>query len=230
MERHDDTSLALTPSDGRRRRCVMAPALAYGRHRGPGRDRARVAAVAIALYRDRSGGWRIPLTLRPDTIRHHAGQVGLPGGGIESGETPEQAAIREFEEELGVRPAVVRWLGELTTQSVYASDHRVHPVVFQMEPPERAWCPEPAEVARVIELPWGSLSDPAARFDTTCSRQLRRDGRVVGEVSFRTPAFRCEPRPIWGATAIILDELTERLRLAPCLHQHPAASELTARG
>lgn len=200
-------------------RLSMAPALAYGRHRGPCRRRSRIAAVAIMLYRNAEGEWIIPLTLRPDAISHHAGQVALPGGQLEQRETPEQAAIREFEEELGVRPVIRQCCGELSTQFVYASDNRVHPLVFLIDPPTTPWSPDPVEVAEVIELPLLSLSDPDSRIDTIRHRTLWRDGRPVGELAFRAPTFRCQPRPIWGATAIILDELRRRLQLAPALHR-----------
>ncbi|MEE2938046.1 MAG: NUDIX domain-containing protein, partial [Planctomycetota bacterium] len=65
----------------------------------------------------------IPLTLRPKSLQHHAGQVCLPGGRLEGDENPSQAALREFEEELGVRPQVTCHCGELSALYVYASNN-----------------------------------------------------------------------------------------------------------
>ena len=115
----------------------LAPELAYGRHRGPIRTGAKQAAVMIGLYgcptkkltTDDARRWRFPLTLRPTTMVHHAGQISLPGGRMEPGEDIFQTALREYHEELGVEPVVRRWLGRLSTQFVYASDHVVTPVV-----------------------------------------------------------------------------------------------------
>ncbi len=202
----------------------MAPALAYGRHRGPARRGSRIAAVAVTLYQDAGGQWMLPLTLRPDAITHHAGQISLPGGRLEPGETNEEAAVREFEEELGIRPSIRQRCGELSTQFVHASDHRVHPVVLVIEPPRTPWQPDPAEVDEVIELPLATLLNPGARFETVQRKPLVRDGRTVDELTFRTPAFQIHPRPIWGATAVILDELLRRLQLAPPLHNLQAES------
>ena len=95
----------------RRRRLVRAIAatkrvagLSYGRHRGPARVASRLAAVAVMLYQEPNGEWTIPLTLRPASLQHHGGQVCLPGGRVEPDEEVYAAAVREFEEELGIPP------------------------------------------------------------------------------------------------------------------------------
>lgn len=87
----------------------------------------RPAAVALALAQEGEGarlagiaapeGWSrqaaVLLTRRPHTLRNHAGQWALPGGRIDAGETPEQAALRELEEELGLRLPAAHVLGRL---------------------------------------------------------------------------------------------------------------------
>src|SRR5215510_12971597 len=80
---------------------TMESELAYGRHLGPPRLDARPAAV-VALLHLIDDRWHMPLMVRPETLAHHAGQSSLPGGMVEPGETSEEAAIRELEEELGI--------------------------------------------------------------------------------------------------------------------------------
>lgn len=197
---------------GTRRGVEMAPTLAYGRHRGPAACGARVAAVAVALYQDAQGEWMIPLTLRPTNLKHHGGQVCLPGGRVEPGEQIREAAIREFEEELGLAAEVTADCGELSTQYVYASDNLVHPVVFMIRPPNKPWCPNPLEVAEVIPIPLSVLCDPVRRVALTRSRRVRRGQRVVGNLTLRSTAIRFRGHDIWGATALILEELAQILQ------------------
>jgi 8-oxo-dGTP pyrophosphatase MutT (NUDIX family) len=194
-----------------RRGMEMVPTLAYGRHRGPAAPGARVAAVAVALYQDVQGHWMIPLTLRPTRLKHHGGQVCLPGGRVEPGEQILEAAVREYEEELGLVAEISADCGELSTQYVYASNNLVHPVVFMIDRPSKPWRPDPIEVAEVIQVPLSVLSDPRQRVSVTRSRSVRRGGQVVGNLSFRTTAVRYRGHDIWGATALILEELAQIL-------------------
>lgn len=194
-----------------RRGLEMVPTLAYGRHRGPVTPDARVAAVAVALYQDLQGQWMIPLTLRPTCLKHHGGQVCLPGGRVERGEQIREAAVREYEEELGLAAEITADCGELSTQYVYASNNLVHPVVFMIQRPSKPWCPDPTEVAEVIQVPLSVLTDPQLRVSLTRSRSVRRDGQVVGNLRFRTAAVRYRGHDIWGATALILEELAQIL-------------------
>ena len=75
------------------------------------------------------GAWHLPLTLRGSTLRHHTGQVSLPGGRVDEGETFETAALRETFEEVGVDPGAVDVLGRLTPLHIPVSGHLLHPVV-----------------------------------------------------------------------------------------------------
>src|SRR5690606_6087658 len=142
---------------------AMLPGLAYGRHRGPARRGCRQAAVAISLYQDIHHQWVIPLTRRAMTLKHHGGQICLPGGRVEAGESADVAALREFEEELGIRPQVQRCCGGLRPQYVYVSDNAVQPRVYIIDRPQSPWMPDPVEVEDVILLPLEELLRPSRR-------------------------------------------------------------------
>ena len=217
----------------------MTPELAYGRHRGPARLRSRQAAVAVVLIRDPAGEWLIPLTRRPTALRHHGGQICFPGGRIEAGETPQQAALREFEEELGVRPDIVATCGQLPNQYVYASDNEVTPVVFVARPPGQMWSPDPAEVDEVLELPLSAIvrdrkirridqsgliwktkrptpePSTAAAGDGSAKKTSIARSDTIASLDFKAPAFLHQNWQIWGATAVILDQLAQCLRSEP---------------
>ena len=170
-------------------RSAMAPQLAYGRHRGPVIGEVRRAAVLIALYFDPVQGWVAPLTLRPDDLEHHPGQISFPGGRVELNESEEEAARREFAEELGLVPRQAVIVGELSPIFVYASHHLVSPFVAVMPKPSLAWAPDPREVAEVIEFPLASLHQPSSK------------GRI------RRVAKWNQPRPM---TSDVSEEVTEQ--------------------
>jgi 8-oxo-dGTP pyrophosphatase MutT (NUDIX family) len=184
--------------DGRR----FAPELSYGRHFGPASFTARPAAVIMLLVR-RNGRWHIPLTERPNTLLHHGGQISLPGGTVEPGESSADAALRELAEELGVC-SPCEMIGQLPGVYVYASDFLVTPWLAAT-PHIASWNPRASEVERILELPLDVLLDPQAVGAMMIDR---------GPISFRAPCFRFADDSIWGATAIILAELAGLLRTA----------------
>jgi len=192
-------------------RSTARMSLAYGRHRGPAPLGTRRAAVVVALYQDTLGRWTIPLTLRPQSLQHHGGQISLPGGRIERGEDAYAAALREFHEELGLEPNVILRCGWLSTQYVYASANWVQPVVTIVQSPDQPWEPDPTEVEKVIELPLDVLMDDQYRDSPDRKIAVKKDGTQVGSLTMETPGLRFENHHIWGATALILDQLAQIL-------------------
>ncbi|QDT09217.1 NUDIX hydrolase [Planctomycetes bacterium K23_9] len=210
----DYLSRRIASSVGHLKKSSFSPALAYGRHRGPADALAqgslRHAAVLIAMnYVD--GQWVLPLTLRPMTLSHHGGQICLPGGRIELDETPLDAALREYEEELGIAATVDNICGELRQQYVFGSDNRVHPMVITAQMPDSDWMPDPVEVDEVVSLPLRTLLQPDSHTVVPKSRPVRQDGNIVGELAFSAPAIQLDNHVIWGATAMILGDLAHLL-------------------
>jgi len=195
---HLAADLAL-PAEPRWRR-HLAPELSYNRHAGPPRDDARLAAVAIVLCWD-GAQWALPLTVRNATLSHHGGQVSLPGGLIDAGESPRDAAARELDEELGQRPAL-QWLGELDPLFVFASNAVVTPCVAAVGG-WPAWRPHPAEVDRVLKLELRELLEAGPAPPLVIER---------GPLRFSAPQLYVEGQSAWGATAVLLTELRGRLR------------------
>jgi 8-oxo-dGTP pyrophosphatase MutT (NUDIX family) len=142
----------------------------------------------------------IALTVRGSGLRNHTGQVSLPGGRVEEGETFEAAALREATEEIGIDPGAVELLGRLTPLHIPASGFLLHPIVgyTSMRPAfQRAeW-----EVARIIEAPVTRLSEPALT-----RREIRT--RVVNgqSIDVDVPYFDIDGEKVWGATAMVLSE------------------------
>ena len=138
----------------------------------------------------------IVLTVRAGTLGRHGGQVSLPGGVVEPGETFEQAAFREAHEEVGLPAADAHLIGLLTPLDIPISGFRLHPVVATIarRPALRA---ADGEVARILEIPVEALCDRKS----LASSERERDGhRVV------VPAFHVGGHEIWGATAMVLAE------------------------
>jgi 8-oxo-dGTP pyrophosphatase MutT (NUDIX family) len=185
-----------SPLPGRAAQQTMEAELAFGRHFGPIRPDARLAAVVALLHR-RAGQWQLPLLLRPESLAYHGGQISLPGGMLEPDETSEDAALRELEEELGVvRPSAVL-LGKLSPLYVFGSNFLITPWIAATRS-ELQIVPCIAEVENILEVPLAHLLDPATRGQHIQQR---------GGVRFSAPHFAWQVHFIWGATAMILAEL-----------------------
>lgn len=158
-------------------------------------------AAALVLIYPEAGLPHVPLTVRGGGLRHHKGQVSLPGGAVDAGESIEQAALREAAEEVGVDPAGVNTLGRLTPLHIPVSGFLLHPVVG-VAARRPSFRPHAGEVARLLEVPVETLRHPAVVRRET--RQLRRGGRLV---DVDVPYFDVEGEKVWGATAMVLAEL-----------------------
>ena len=156
--------------------------------------RLRHAAGLLLLFPiDRRA--HVVLTLRSDRVRH-GGQVSMPGGGVEPGETLEEAALREAHEEVGLATDRVELIGPLSPIDIPVSGFRLHPIVAAaVERP--ALHPADAEVARILEV------DVAALFDASAIawRAMTRDGTTR-----QVPCLAAAGVEIWGATAMVLAE------------------------
>ena len=162
-------------------------------------------AAPSALNAENAESAHIVFTVRSDTLERHGGQVSLPGGVVDPGETFEQAALREAREEVALTNDAIRVLGELTPLDIPVSGFRLHPVVAAT-PVHPALMPADGEVARILEIDIDELLRPATMVKT----KRERDGYSVV-----APAFRVAGVEIWGATAMVLAEFLALLGWAP---------------
>ncbi len=156
---------------------------------------ARVAAALLLLYPTPTGP-ALALTVRSSGLARHAGQVSLPGGAVDPGETLAQTALREASEEIGLDPAAVRLLGELTPVHVLVSGFTLHPLVGVAD--ERpAFRASPAEVDQILEVSLHDLRDAS---------RIRQGTRLREGVAVEYPYFDLLGHQVWGATAMVLGE------------------------
>ena len=160
----------------------------------------RDAAVLVPLI-ERKSGIKVVLTKRSSRLKHHPGQIALPGGKVDATDADAiAAALREAHEEVALDPAMVEVLGQLAPHET-VTNFVVTPVVGRITGDFRAR-PEVGEVAEVFEVPLAHISDPA-RYSIE-SRMWQRRRRYYYTVPYG-------PYYIWGATARILRGLAERL-------------------
>ena len=156
--------------------------------------------AALLLVYPHDETLHVALTVRGSELRNHTGQVSLPGGRVDEGETFEAAALREASEEIGIDPNTIELLGRLTPIHIPVSGFVLHPIVG-FTPMRPAFQRAEWEVARIIEAPVSLLADPAV-----AKREIRT--RVVagqsGDVD--VPYFDIDGEKVWGATAMVLAE------------------------
>ena len=152
-------------------------------------------SAVLILFADGPGGPDLLFIQRSQELRLHAGQPAFPGGSIDAGEGPVEAALREAAEEVGVDPDGVEVVGTLPELYIPRTGFRVVPVLGWWRQPSAVAPVDAGEVAAVERVGVAELADPAVRLMVRVP-----DGRT-------TPAFRVRGMLIWGFTAGLVDRL-----------------------
>lgn len=156
--------------------------------------KTRFASVLLALVPGQAGSWEVILMERTPYDGVHGGQVSLPGGEVESSDDSRlHTALREFEEEMGAQVHDSNVVGELTRLYIPPSGFEVEAFVAILDS-EPIWRVDPTEVHAVLHLPVDPLPS------------LQRHLVEISGARVSVPAYACEGRTVWGATAILLTE------------------------
>ncbi|NEU67311.1 NUDIX hydrolase [Spirosoma agri] len=160
-------------------------------------ERTRRSAVLICFYPYQDSIY-LPLILRPQYDGVHAGQMAFPGGRMERfDENLTRTALREAQEEVGIRVTDVKVLGLLTELFIPPSNFYVQPVVGML-PYRPDYYPDPHEVEAVVEVDLETLLDETIVGDS----QIEVRGVVVD-----APFYQIQGHRVWGATAMMISEL-----------------------
>ena len=172
----------------------------YGDDGTEGREAASTAAavlIPVVLHEELT----VLFTQRTAHLKSHAGQVSFPGGRAEPGDaSAEYTALREAEEEIGLRRERVEVLGRLPDYRT-RTGFRVTPVIGIVVPPLQL-APDPREVESVFEVPLDFLLDERNRERRTREFQGLQVGYYV---------YEYQGHVIWGATAGMLVNLHKML-------------------
>ncbi len=173
---------------------------------GDFRRGARKAAVVFVLFRV-NGRWMVPFVRRRADLRDHPGQVALPGGGVQQGESAWAAAQREVEEEIGVPVGRLVPLGAGDPIYAAVSNFSVVPFVAYLPDPVPAFVHDERELEGVLEIPLDRLLDDSAWLQS------------VDPWRFRYLAH--EESVVWGLTERIFAGLAPKLTAALAEGQTP---------
>jgi len=163
----------------------------------------RQAAVLVPLYVDAGELWTI-LTQRTRKLPHHKGQIAFPGGSLERGEEPWDGAVRETEEEIGIESRKVLRLGDLDELET-PSGFRIVPCVGAVPFPVETR-PNEDEIDDIFAVPLSAFANPTMVED----QLVRLDGE---ERLLRV--YHVGSRRVWGLTALVVQNLLQRLGLEP---------------
>ena len=160
-----------------------------------------IPAAVLVLIIIRNDGLQVLLTKRNENLKHHAGQISFPGGRVDdSDRNVQHTALRETEEEVGLKPALIKIIGELD-QYIVGTGYLVSPIIGVIEPPFELVKQED-EVAEIFEAPLDFLISP---------ENFKHYSRNFNGKTHYHFAITWENHFIWGATAGMLRNLSHRL-------------------
>ena len=159
------------------------------------------AAVLILLYLADNEIYFF-LTKRTDELKHHKGQISLPGGTQEGNEKLIDTALRETQEEIGINKTSISIIGTITPLFVPVTGFMIYPFIGyslnKLDPK-----PDPVEVATIFSVNISDLLNKENR--TTEQRNIR--GYDV-----QVPYFKLNDYQVWGATSMILSEFRDLIK------------------
>jgi 8-oxo-dGTP pyrophosphatase MutT (NUDIX family) len=168
--------------------------------------RLKHSSVLLLLFIDNKKPCCV-LIKRPVHMKHHAGQIALPGGRIEKGETALQTALRETREEIGIRSDKIEILGTLSDFYIEVSRFQIHPFVGWLKQ-KPSFILNPCEVEKTVIFPIAKLQENIEQIELKT---------VTGKLT--VPCINFENEIIWGATAMILAEFRDVLENSEFIFQ-----------
>lgn len=181
------------PIETRLRNAFLPAEITDGSHKIT-RETQRVAAVLLPFVK-RESGWHLIYTQRPETMPNHPGQISFPGGKAEMGESVLQAALRETQEEIGLRSEAIEVIGRLPSFDA-AGHFRVTPFAGIIRP-EANLTIDPHEVEEAFEVPLSFLMNP----ENHIARSVQFEERAVTVYYMPYTGADGVERNIWGMTA-----------------------------
>ncbi len=168
-------------------------------------SKAKKAATNLILYFEQE--WKFILIQRAShPLDKHKGQISFPGGSIDGNESSEQAAIRETQEEIGVQKEEMEIIGKLSDLFIPVSNFIVAPYVSLGNIDFDSLIKEEAEVAEILSI---SLSDFLNDAHIKRKEMKMANGFILKDI----PVYEINGHDIWGATAMMLSEFREIVKL-----------------
>lgn len=166
-------------------------------------DNHRKGAVLLLLY-FKDNSWHFPLIQRQPYDGVHSNQMSFPGGKIEAfDQTAYHAALREANEEVGVRISSIDLIEKLSPLYIPPSNFLVHPFLSFYDGMPR-FIKDEIEVDEIVEVPVSELLNPENERQTLVN--------VQGGIKLKTPYYHLQEKVVWGATAAILAEFKDILK------------------
>jgi 8-oxo-dGTP pyrophosphatase MutT (NUDIX family) len=169
-----------------------------------GQPITRRSAVLVALFEE-AGETHLVLTRRSFSMREHRGEIALPGGRSDAGETPTETALREAREEVGIDESAVRVVGWLSPIVTLALGSAIWPVIGFLNG-RPVMVTDPGEVDRAFTVPLADLLADGTYLEERWRRELARPG-ADADGYFPIYFYRVPGDLIWGATARVVTEL-----------------------